>query len=121
MGRTGFEQCGLIPAFLYLNGEWSDSLLFNLVLGRGWPATALDRREALRGADFVVNAADWPAHDIERWTNAACVAAGLPYVTMSHSPPVARVGPLYVPGTTGCWARGRGDRWAHARTLHRRC
>ena len=57
-----------------------------------------------RGADFVVNAADWPAHDIERWTNAACFAAGLPFITMSHAPPVARVGPLYAPGTTGCYA-----------------
>ncbi len=54
--------------------------------------------EVIDGADFVVNAADWPAHDIERWTNAACVAARLPFITMSHSPPVARVGPLYVPG-----------------------
>jgi bacteriocin biosynthesis cyclodehydratase domain-containing protein len=60
--------------------------------------------EVVAGADFVVNAADWPAHDIERWTNEACVAAGLPFITMSHSPPVARVGPLYVPGTTGCYA-----------------
>ena len=60
--------------------------------------------EVIEGADFVVNAADWPAHDIERWTNAACVAARLPFITMSHSPPVARVGPLYVPGTTGCYA-----------------
>jgi bacteriocin biosynthesis cyclodehydratase domain-containing protein len=60
--------------------------------------------EVIDGADFVVNAADWPAHDIERWTNRACVAARLPFITMSHSPPVARVGPLYVPGTTGCYA-----------------
>jgi len=56
------------------------------------------------GADFVVNGADWPAHDIERWVNAACFAARIPFITMSHSPPVARVGPLYVPGTTGCFA-----------------
>ena len=48
--------------------------------------------------------ADWPAHDIERWVNAACFDAGCPFITMSHSPPVARVGPLYVPGTTGCFA-----------------
>jgi bacteriocin biosynthesis cyclodehydratase domain-containing protein len=61
-------------------------------------------REVIDGADFVVNAADWPAHDIERWTNAACVDACIPFITMSHSPPVARVGPLYVPGTTGCYA-----------------
>jgi molybdopterin/thiamine biosynthesis adenylyltransferase len=61
-------------------------------------------RATIEGADFVVNAADWPAHDIERWTNRACVEAGLPFITMSHSPPVARVGPLYVPGSTGCYA-----------------
>ncbi|HET7574349.1 MAG TPA: TOMM precursor leader peptide-binding protein, partial [Solirubrobacterales bacterium] len=26
-----------------------------------------------------------------------------PYITMSHFPPIARVGPLYVPGETGCY------------------
>ena len=52
-----------------------------------------------RAFDFVVNGADWPAHDIERWVNAACFELGVPFITMSHSPPVARVGPLYVPGT----------------------
>ena len=56
------------------------------------------------GADVVVDAADWPAHDIERWCNSACFEAGIPYITMSHFPPVARVGPLYVPGRTGCFA-----------------
>jgi len=61
--------------------------------------------EVVGGADFVVNGADWPAHDIERWVNAACFAAGVPFITMSHSPPVARVGPLYAPGgATGCFA-----------------
>jgi molybdopterin/thiamine biosynthesis adenylyltransferase len=61
-------------------------------------------RELAEGADFVVNGADWPAHDIERWVNAACFDVGVPFITMSHSPPVARVGPLYVPGETGCFA-----------------
>jgi bacteriocin biosynthesis cyclodehydratase domain-containing protein len=56
------------------------------------------------GADVVLDAADWPAHDIERWCNSACFEAGIPYITMSHFPPVARVGPLYVPGKTGCFA-----------------
>ncbi len=60
-------------------------------------------REVAEGADFVVNGADWPAHDIERWVNAACFADRIPFITMSHSPPVARVGPLYVPGVTGCF------------------
>jgi bacteriocin biosynthesis cyclodehydratase domain-containing protein len=61
-------------------------------------------RALAEGADLLVNGADWPAHDIERFVNAACFAAGLPFITMSHSPPVARVGPLYVPGATGCFA-----------------
>jgi bacteriocin biosynthesis cyclodehydratase domain-containing protein len=60
-------------------------------------------REVAEGVDFVVNGADWPAHDIERWVNAACFDADVPFITMSHSPPVARVGPLYVPGLTGCF------------------
>src|SRR5215211_2942644 len=61
-------------------------------------------REVADGADFVVNGADWPAHDIERWVCQASFAVGVPFITMSHSPPVARVGPLYVPGETGCFA-----------------
>jgi bacteriocin biosynthesis cyclodehydratase domain-containing protein len=56
------------------------------------------------GADVVVDAADWPAHEIERWCNNACFEARIPYVTMSHFPPIARVGPLFVPDRTGCFA-----------------
>ena len=58
----------------------------------------------IEGADVVVDAADWPAHDIERWCNAACFEAGIPYITMSHFPPIARVGPFFVPGRTACYA-----------------
>ncbi len=60
--------------------------------------------EAIAGYDLVINAVDWPAHDIELWVNAACFAAGIPYVAMSHYPPIARVGPFYVPGETGCYS-----------------
>jgi bacteriocin biosynthesis cyclodehydratase domain-containing protein len=60
--------------------------------------------EAIQGCDLVVASCDWPAHDIERWINSACFAAGIPFIAMSHFPPVARVGPLYVPGVTGCYA-----------------
>jgi bacteriocin biosynthesis cyclodehydratase domain-containing protein len=63
-----------------------------------------DVAAAIEGYDFVLDAADWPAHDVEKWVNSACFAAGIPYITMSHFPPVARVGPLYVPGKTGCFA-----------------
>jgi bacteriocin biosynthesis cyclodehydratase domain-containing protein len=59
--------------------------------------------EAVHGSSFVVDAADRPSHDIERWVNAACFEHGVPYITMSHFPPFARVGPMYVPGETGCF------------------
>jgi molybdopterin-synthase adenylyltransferase len=59
---------------------------------------------AIEDYDLVIDAADWPAHEIEQWVNAACFAAEIPYITMSHFPPIARVGPLYVPGVTGCFA-----------------
>jgi molybdopterin-synthase adenylyltransferase len=62
-----------------------------------------DALSAIDGAHVVVNSADWPAHDIERWVNAACFAAGVPFITLSHSPPVGRVGPMYAPGETGCF------------------
>jgi molybdopterin-synthase adenylyltransferase len=60
--------------------------------------------ELIAGYDVVIDAVDWPAHDIEQWVNSACFAARIPYITMSHFPPIARVGPLYVPGETGCFA-----------------
>jgi bacteriocin biosynthesis cyclodehydratase domain-containing protein len=65
--------------------------------------TPAEIAEAVRGSSFVVDAADRPVHDIERWVNSACFEHGVPYVTMSHFPPFARVGPLYVPGETGCF------------------
>jgi bacteriocin biosynthesis cyclodehydratase domain-containing protein len=58
---------------------------------------------AVRDSSLVVDAADRPAHEIERWVNTACFEHGVPYITMSHFPPFARVGPLYVPGETGCF------------------
>lgn len=63
-----------------------------------------DVAKFVAGASVVVDAADWPAHDIERWVNAACFEAGIPYITMSHFPPIARVGPFFVPGRTACYA-----------------
>jgi len=60
-------------------------------------------KELVADADIVVDAADWPAHEIEHWCNGACFEAGIPYITMSHFPPIGRVGPLYVPGQTGCF------------------
>jgi molybdopterin-synthase adenylyltransferase len=58
----------------------------------------------IEGYDLVIDAVDWPAHQIEHWVNAACFAAGIPYIAMSHFPPFARVGPFYVPERTGCYS-----------------
>jgi len=79
-------------------------------MGRGQPRDAgahdgdVDRAQHAPRRGSLIDAADWPAHDIERWCNAACFEAEVPYITMSHFPPIARVGPLYVPGKTGCFA-----------------
>ena len=62
-----------------------------------------DVGKAVDGADFVVDAADWPAHRLERWVSAACFERGIPFITMSNLPPLARLGPLFVPGETGCY------------------
>jgi len=59
--------------------------------------------EAIKGYDVVIDACDWPAHDIEHWINSACFKVGVAFVAMSHFPPIARVGPFYVPGVTGCF------------------
>ena len=55
-----------------------------------------------RGADFVVETADSPPHEIGRWINAACVQLGLPHVSAGQFPPLVRIGPTYVPGETAC-------------------
>ena len=66
--------------------------------------SAAELEPLIAGADMVVDAADWPPHLIERWINEACFAAGVPYIAMSQFPPKVRVGPMYVPGQTGCYA-----------------
>lgn len=57
----------------------------------------------IAGADLVVGAADWPAYDIEDWCNAGCFEAGIPYIGMAQFPPKVKIGPLYVPGSPGCY------------------
>jgi bacteriocin biosynthesis cyclodehydratase domain-containing protein len=57
----------------------------------------------VEGADFVVEAADWPPYRLSRWINSACAAAGVPHVGASQFPPLVRVGPTFVPGTRGCF------------------
>jgi bacteriocin biosynthesis cyclodehydratase domain-containing protein len=69
-----------------------------------WLDGAEQIEELVTGADFVVDAVDTPVCDIERWVNAACFAAGVPYIAMSQFPPLVRIGPTFVPGRTGCYA-----------------
>jgi molybdopterin/thiamine biosynthesis adenylyltransferase len=57
---------------------------------------------AIEGADVVVATADWPMYELPRWVNRACVTAGVPWIGASQVPPLVRVGPMYVPGSSGC-------------------
>jgi len=69
-------------------------------------------REVIRGADFVVDTLDWPPRLVTRWVAEACFSEGIPYIAISQHPPLIRVGPLYEPGRTGCFAcqeLGYGD------------
>ncbi len=74
--------------------------------------TAVDRTvtgpgevaELVRGHDLVVDLADTPVGQLQRWVDEACFDAGVPYVTAGQMPPLVRIGPLYVPGRTGCLA-----------------
>lgn len=54
------------------------------------------------GADFVVEAADWPPYRLSRWINSCCVEAGVPHIGASQFPPLVRVGPTFEPGRRGC-------------------
>lgn len=57
---------------------------------------------AARGADLVVEVADSPPYAITRWISAATRALGVPHLVAAQLPPLVRVGPLFVPGVTGC-------------------
>jgi bacteriocin biosynthesis cyclodehydratase domain-containing protein len=61
-----------------------------------------DARELIRDADLVVATIDQPSHLAEHWVQEACFAAGKPVIALTQHPPLVRVGPLYVPGSTGC-------------------
>jgi len=56
------------------------------------------------GADFVIEAADWPPYRLSRWVNACCADAGIAHVAASQFPPLVRVGPTFAPGRPGCLA-----------------
>jgi len=58
----------------------------------------------LPGADLVIALADEPPHLLNRWVDEACAQAGVPHTSAGQFPPVVKVGPLVVPGRTGCLA-----------------
>lgn len=60
--------------------------------------------ELVAGCDLVIDSIDDPPHLANRWVSEGCFAAGVPFLTLSQQPPMIRVGPLYVPGRTGCVA-----------------
>lgn len=59
---------------------------------------------SVAGTDVLVLTADQPPYELGRWVNAACVDAGVPFITAGQLPPLVRVGPLYIPGRTACFA-----------------
>jgi bacteriocin biosynthesis cyclodehydratase domain-containing protein len=56
------------------------------------------------GADALVLAADAPPYTLARWVNAGCVEQRVPFITGGQLPPLLRIGPLYAPGRTACFA-----------------
>ncbi|MFG1947092.1 TOMM precursor leader peptide-binding protein [Nonomuraea sp. NPDC048826] len=73
----------------------------------GVRVTAVERRiagpgDVVTAADLVVSTVDTPRPDVARWVNRACVEAGVPFVTGGFNQHVGLVGPLVVPGKTGC-------------------
>ena len=79
-------------------------------------AIRIDRPDQLpgvvAGADVVVLVADSPPYLLARWLNGACVEAGVPFIAAGQVPPMLKLGPIYAPGRTACFA-------CHERTLRR--
>jgi bacteriocin biosynthesis cyclodehydratase domain-containing protein len=57
-----------------------------------------------READFLVMVADWPPYELERWVNEACVAERTPFISCGQGTPIMKIGPIYVPGRSPCFA-----------------
>lgn len=64
--------------------------------------SAAEVAEVVDGADFVVEAADWPPYRLSRWINGCCADLGVPHVGASQWPPLIRVGPTFFPEEPGC-------------------
>jgi bacteriocin biosynthesis cyclodehydratase domain-containing protein len=63
-----------------------------------------DAARWLDGADVVIQTADWPPYELERWVNRACVRQGVPHITAAQQPPLLRIGPFVLPRRTACFA-----------------
>jgi molybdopterin-synthase adenylyltransferase len=67
-------------------------------------SSADDLRPLVRGADALVQAADWPPYELARWVDAACGGeGGVPWIAAGQVPPLLKIGPLYIPGRS-CFA-----------------
>lgn len=58
----------------------------------------------VKGFDFAVLSADSPAYLIQRWMNKACWENKVPFFNVGYSGGIGVIGPLVVPGKTGCLA-----------------
>jgi molybdopterin-synthase adenylyltransferase len=63
-----------------------------------------DIADVIDGAGFVVSAVDRPVVHIRRWVNQACMEAKVPFAFGGFSEHLGIIGPLVIPGTTGCLA-----------------
>ena len=55
-------------------------------------------------ADLLVLVADEPPYQLGRWVGAASLELGVPFIAAGQVPPMIRIGPLYLPGQTACFA-----------------
>jgi bacteriocin biosynthesis cyclodehydratase domain-containing protein len=94
VGRPKAEVAA--EALAAFNPELSLTAVVERVDGPERAAAAAD------GADFLVETADWPPFRLSRWLDAACWPRGIPRIVAAQFPPRVRVGPTYIPGTTGC-------------------
>lgn len=80
-----------------------------------WLRDEDDVEEVIEGSDIVLLAADQPLGLITRWANGACFALRIPLLELGMAAHRGMIGPLHVPGLTGCWecvqAQKRRESW----------
>jgi molybdopterin/thiamine biosynthesis adenylyltransferase len=60
-------------------------------------------RQITQNTDFVICTADGPIYKLYKIVNKACVEAKVPWISFGTVETTGIVGPLVVPGTTGCY------------------